>query len=43
MVTGDAPYHKILLQAFNPIFQIKLIPVTIKALIKDIPERIARH
>ncbi len=43
MVTGDAPYHKILIQAFNPIFQIKLIPVTIKALIKDILDRIARH
>ncbi|MGR3294447.1 MAG: NAD(P)/FAD-dependent oxidoreductase [Candidatus Scalindua sp.] len=33
MVTGDAPYHKILIQALNPVFQIKLIPVTIKALI----------
>ncbi len=43
MVTGDAPYHKILIQALNPIFQIRLIPVTIKALIKDILERIARH
>ncbi|MFQ5688603.1 MAG: hypothetical protein ACE5GV_18320, partial [Candidatus Scalindua sp.] len=43
MVTGDAPYKKILIQALNPIFQIILIPVTIKALIKDILERIARH
>jgi hypothetical protein len=33
MVTGDAPYHKILIQALNPLFQIRLIPVTIKALI----------
>ncbi len=36
MVTGDAPYRKILLQAFNPLFQIVLVPVTIKALIKEI-------
>jgi len=36
MVTGDAPYRKILLQAFNPLFQIVLIPVSIKALIKEI-------
>jgi hypothetical protein len=43
MVTGDAPYKKILIQALNPIFQIILIPVTIKVLIKDIFERIARH
>jgi len=43
MVTGDAPYHKILIQAFNPLFQIPLIPVTIKAFIKDILEQIARH
>jgi hypothetical protein len=43
MVTGDAPYHKILIQAFNPIFQITLIPVTIKALIKGILERIAHR
>ena len=43
MVTGDAPYHKILIQAFNPVFQVILIPVTIKALIKDILERIARR
>ncbi len=35
MVTGDAPYHTILVQALNPVFQIKLIPVTIKALFKD--------
>ena len=33
MVTGDAPYHKILIQAINPLFQIKLIPITLKALI----------
>ncbi|GAX59793.1 geranylgeranyl reductase [Candidatus Scalindua japonica] len=31
MVTGDAPYNKILIQALHPIFQIKLIPVTAKA------------
>jgi len=43
MVTGDAPYKKILIQALNPVFQISLIPVTIKALIKDIFERFARH
>jgi len=43
MVTGDAPYTKILIQALNPVFQIRLIPVTIKAFIKDIFERIARH
>ena len=43
MVTGDAPYKKILIQALNPVFQIILIPVTIKALIKDIFERIVRH
>ena len=40
MVTGDAPYKTIIIQALNPIFQITLIPVTIKALIKDIFERI---
>ncbi|KHE91541.1 MAG: hypothetical protein K8F52_06610 [Candidatus Scalindua rubra] len=40
MVTGDAPYHKILIQALNPIFQIKLIPVTIKALAMDIIKRV---
>ena len=33
MVTGDAPYHKILIQAINPLFQIKLIPITLKALV----------
>ncbi len=43
MVTGNAPYKKILIQALNPIFQIRLIPVTIKAFIKDIFERITRH
>ena len=43
MVTGDAPYNKILIQALNPVFQIRLIPVTIKAFINDIIERIARH
>ena len=36
MVTGDAPYKIILMQALNPVFQVILIPVTIKALIKDI-------
>ncbi len=36
MVTGDAPYHTILMQALNPLFQIRLIPVTIKALVTDI-------
>ncbi|MCR4343220.1 MAG: hypothetical protein NUV44_00505 [Candidatus Scalindua sp.] len=42
MVTGDAPYHKILIQALNPLFQIKLIPVTIKALAMDIIKRVFR-
>ena len=42
MVTGDAPYHKILIQALNPLFQIKLIPVTIKALAIDIIKRLFR-
>ena len=36
MVTGDAPYREIILQAFNPLFQIMLIPVTVKALIGEI-------
>ncbi|MCP4252650.1 MAG: hypothetical protein GY775_04430 [Candidatus Scalindua sp.] len=36
MVTGDAPYHIILMQALNPLFQIRLIPVTIKTLVMDI-------
>jgi hypothetical protein len=36
MVTGDAPYREIILQAFNPLFQIILIPVTVKALIGEI-------
>lgn len=40
MVTGDAPYKKIFFQAINPVFQIKLIPVTIKAFILDIVMRI---
>ena len=43
MVTGDAPYHKILIQALNPLFQIKLIPVTIKALVVDIIRHVFRH
>ena len=43
MVTGDAPYKKILIQAINPVFQIILIPVTIKALIKDTFQRIMHH
>ncbi len=43
MVTGDAPYKRILVQAFNPIFQIKLIPVTIKAFIGAVFNRIFRH
>ncbi len=42
MVTGDAPYKKILIQGINPVFQIRLIPVTIKVLIKDIFEKITR-
>ena len=40
MVTGDAPYHKILIQALHPLFQIKLIPTTIKALITAIIRRV---
>ena len=36
MVSGDAPYRKIFLQSFNPLFQVILIPVTIKAFIKEI-------
>ncbi|MEK6766786.1 MAG: hypothetical protein AABY49_11245, partial [Planctomycetota bacterium] len=43
MVTGDASYKKILIQAINPVFQIILIPVTIKALIKDTVQRIMHH
>ncbi len=43
MVTGDAPYKKILIQALNPIFQMKLIPVTIKAFILDVVLRVGRH
>jgi len=43
MVTGDAPYHKILIQALNPLFQIRLIPVTIKALVIDIIKRVFRY
>ncbi len=43
MVTGDAPYKIILIQALNPVFQVILIPVTIKALIKDIFGLIARR
>ena len=43
MVTGDAPYRMIFLQAFNPLFQIILIPVTIKAFIKEIFTWIFRH
>ena len=43
MVTGDAPYKKILVQALNPVFQIRLIPVTIKALIPHIVKRIVRY
>jgi len=43
MVTGDAPYHKILIQALHPIFQIKLIPITIKALITAIIRRVFCH
>jgi flavin-dependent dehydrogenase len=42
MVTGDAPYKKILIQALNPIFQIRLIPITIKAFVIDIVERVVR-
>jgi flavin-dependent dehydrogenase len=42
MVTGDAPYHKILIQALNPLFQIKLIPVTLKALIIAIITKIIK-
>ena len=43
MVTGDAPYHKILVQALNPLFQIKLIPVTIKALVTDTIKHLLRR
>jgi flavin-dependent dehydrogenase len=43
MVTGDAPYYKILIQALNPLFQIKLIPVTIKAFILDVVVRVANR
>ncbi|MDR4504849.1 MAG: hypothetical protein MRK01_08695 [Candidatus Scalindua sp.] len=43
MVTGDAPYKKILVQALNPLFQITLIPVTLKAFIHYIVERAVRH
>lgn len=43
MVTGDASYKRILIQALNPVFQIILIPITIKTLIKDILELITRH
>ncbi|ODS31939.1 MAG: putative geranylgeranyl reductase [Candidatus Scalindua rubra] len=35
MVTGYTPYKEIFLQAFNPVFQIQLIPVTLKAFIKE--------
>jgi len=43
MVTGDASYKKILIQALHPLFQIKLIPVTIKAFFIDIINRTGRH
>jgi hypothetical protein len=43
MVTGDAPYHKILIQALHPIFQIKLIPITIKSLITAVIRRVFCH
>ncbi len=43
MVTGDAPYRNIFLQAFNPVFQIQLIPVTIKALIKEVINRLYNY
>ncbi|MDR4498943.1 MAG: hypothetical protein MRK02_13650 [Candidatus Scalindua sp.] len=43
MVTGDASYKKILVQALNPLFQIKLIPVTIKAFILFIVKRAVRY
>ena len=36
MVTGDAPYRKIFLQTLNPMFQILLVPVTLKALITEV-------
>ncbi len=42
MVTGDVPYRRIFLQAFNPVFQIRLIPVTIKAFIKEISNSIKK-
>ncbi|MFQ5965070.1 MAG: NAD(P)/FAD-dependent oxidoreductase [Candidatus Scalinduaceae bacterium] len=42
MVTGDAPYRRIFLQAFNPVFQIRLIPVTIKAFIIHILGKIKK-
>ena len=43
MVTGDAPYHNILIQALHPLFQIKLIPVTIKALVISIIKYLFRR
>jgi flavin-dependent dehydrogenase len=43
MVTGDAPYREIIIQAFNPLFQIVLIPVTIKALITKIINRVYNY
>ena len=43
MVTGDASYKKILIQALHPLFQIKLIPVTIKAFFINIIKRTIRH
>ncbi len=43
MVTGDAPYKKILFQALNPVFQIRLIPVTIKAFILNVVMRVDNH
>ena len=43
MVTGDAPYHTILMNALNPLFQIKLIPVTMKALVTSIVKRLLNH
>jgi hypothetical protein len=42
MVTGDAPYRMIFLQAFNPVFQIRLIPVTIRALIIEIVNKVKK-
>ncbi len=43
MVTGDASYKKIFVLAINPVFQIRLIPVTITSFISDIFERICQH